>query len=273
MEYLKKTIYRIMTTGATVPCSYRNPETGILITGCTAMTKILIPNTGVTYNIKFGLVQDSEDIGFFDAYMLDTPYKYIQLSGATSAITAQNIIIFERVITGGTTLAASGLATGYSTGYITGTTITPISYNVTGQSSSRLVELRKYVISGTTAQIYVTGGNLTTDGVDLAQTTSDMFVYFLGGIRYVDILSGIASGTTFSFIGQGFIDANFINKPIYKDMNKENIISNPKIYDDVFIIRQELSAFDKNYRLEYITNLVDLETYAGGNFFNIVNNT
>jgi hypothetical protein len=56
-------------------------------------------------------------------------------------------------------------------------------------------------------------------------------------------------------------------------MNKENIISNPEIYDDVFIIRQEISAFDGNYRLEYIQNLIDLETYAGGNFFNIVNNT
>jgi hypothetical protein len=54
---------------------------------------------------------------------------------------------------------------------------------------------------------------------------------------------------------------------------KENIISNPKINDDVFITRQELSAFEKNYRLEYIRNLVDLETYAGGNYFNIINNT
>jgi hypothetical protein len=34
-----------------------------------------------------------------------------------------------------------------------------------------------------------------------------------------------------------------------------------------------LSAFDQNYRLEYIQSLVDLTTYAGGNFFNIVNNT
>ena len=58
-----------------------------------------------------------------------------------------------------------------------------------------------------------------------------------------------------------------------KEVNKKNIISNPKINDDVFISRQQLSAFDKNYRLEYINNLSDLETYAGGNFFNIVNNT
>ena len=56
-------------------------------------------------------------------------------------------------------------------------------------------------------------------------------------------------------------------------MNKENIISNPEIANDVFIDRQEISAFDQNYRLEYIGSLVDLTTYAGGGFFNIVNNT
>jgi len=50
-------------------------------------------------------------------------------------------------------------------------------------------------------------------------------------------------------------------------------VSNPKINDDVFIVRQELSAFDSNYKLEFIRNLVDLTSYAGGNFFNIVNNT
>jgi hypothetical protein len=144
---------------------------------------------------------------------------------------------------------------------------------VTGSSSSRLTELRKYIVSGTTAQIYVTGGNLLTDGVDLGQTTSNKFVYFLGGIKYTDILTGDTSGTTFSFTGQGYSGPDFITAPIYKNPNKENIISNPKIYDDVFIVRQELSAFDQNYRLEYIQSLVDLTTYAGGNFFNIVNNT
>jgi preprotein translocase subunit Sec61beta len=262
-----------MTTGATAPCSYRDPETGVLITGCTATTKYLIPNTGVTYYVKFCLTQDAQDIGFFDAYMLDSGYTYIQLSGATSAITEQNIRKFEQVLSGGTTLAASGLVQLYDNGYITGTTITPTYITITGHSSSRLVELRKYVISGTTAQIYVTGGTSVTDGIVLSQSTGNTIVYFLGGIRYVDTFTGYTSGTTFTFIGQGLSNPNFINKPIYKDMNKENIISNPKIYNDVFIVRQEVSAFDGNYRLEYIQSLVDLTTYAGGNFFNIVNNT
>jgi len=285
MEYIKKTIQLIMTTGTTVPCTYRNirtgelffgcriPKTDVVFSGCTGSCYVIIPNTGVTYNIKFGLVQNSEDIGFFDAYMVDTPYNYIQLYNANPIIAAQNLQKFESILSGQITLAASGLVTGHSTGYITGTAITPISYNVTGQSSSRLTELKKYVIGVPFSQQYVSGGNFSTDGVNYPQSIGNKVVYFLGGIRYVDTLSGPTSGTTFLFFGQGFTNSNFINKPIYKDMNKENIISNPKIYDDVFIVRQEISAFDKNYRLEYISSLVDLTTYAGGKFFNIVNNT
>ena len=145
---------------------------------------------------------------------------------------------------------------------------------VTGSSSSRLTELRKYTITNVFTQQYVNGGTWTTDGVDYPNSVSGVsVVYYLGGIRYVDMLIG-TTGTTFRFTAQGTgSTANFINVPIYQDPNKENIISNPKIYDDVFIIRQELSAFDKNYRLEYIKNLVDLSTYAAGGFFNIVNNT
>jgi hypothetical protein len=235
--------------------------------------------------------------------MDDDSFNYIQLSGATSAITKQNITKFEQVLSGGTTLAASGLAILGDSGNIVGTDeywsggklITPShnhiitgmsywsggtwvslivnsTYMVTGHSSSRLIELRKYVVSGTTAQIYVTGGTVSNDGIDLAQSVGNQIVYYLGGIKYIDLLTGDTSGTTFNFTGLGITSPNFINKPIYKDPNKENIISNPKISNDVFIIRQELSAFENNYKLEHIKNLIDLETYAGGKFFNIVNN-
>ena len=145
---------------------------------------------------------------------------------------------------------------------------------ITGSSSSRLTELRKYTITNVFAQQYVSGGTYLNDGVDYPNSISGVsIVYFLGGIRYVDLLVGYNSGTTFSFTGQGYANPIFIDVPIYKDMNKENIISNPEIANDVFIDRQEISAFDQNYRLEYIGSLVDLTTYAGGGFFNIVNNS
>jgi hypothetical protein len=146
---------------------------------------------------------------------------------------------------------------------------------ISGTSTSRLAELRKYTITSVFSKQYVTGGTYTTDGVDLAQSnTGSSVTYFLGGIKYVDMITGSTSGTTFVFYTpQGITTANFTDAPYYKNPNKENIISNPNIDDDVFIVRQQLSAFDQNYRLEYIKNLSDLTTYAGGNFFNIVNNS
>ena len=146
---------------------------------------------------------------------------------------------------------------------------------ITGSSSSRLPELRKYTITNVFTKQYISGGTVNHDGVDMLNSNPlDKIIYYLGKIMYVDIISGDSSGITYNvYKPEGFTSANFINVPYYKNPNKENIISNPKINDDVFIVRQELSAFDKNFRLEYIRNFADLSTYAGGNFFKIVSNT
>ena len=71
---------------------------------------------------------------------------------------------------------------------------------ITGSSSSRLTELRKYTITNVFAQQYVSGGTYLNDGVDYPNSISGVsIIYFLGGIRYVDLLVGYNSGTTFSF--------------------------------------------------------------------------
>ena len=145
---------------------------------------------------------------------------------------------------------------------------------VTGTTSnSRLLELKKYAINVPFSQQYVSSGSLSVDGVDYPNSVSGItMTYYIGGIKFIDNISAVT--TTFSSIAQGTgSTANFINNFYYKNPNKSKIISNPKINDDVFIIRDDLSALDKNYRLEYIKNMVDLTTYAGGKYFNIINNT
>ena len=256
MELIKKTIYRIMTTGTT--------------TGCTGTCRVIIPDTGVTYNIKFLINQEVKDVGFFEAYMLNSSFDYIDIGATSSGLTK-----FNHYLTGGTTLIGSGLVISHSDGSITGTTgITNTLYTVTGECTSRLLELQKYTASSAFTAQYFSGGTYTVDGVDYPNSHSGISItYYLGGIKYVDLLTGSTTGSTFSFTTQGYLNPNFINKPIYQDPNKENIISNPKISNDVFIIRQEIPAFDGNYRLEYIRKLVDLETYAAGKFFNVINNT
>jgi len=145
---------------------------------------------------------------------------------------------------------------------------------ITGSTNnSRLSELRKYTTSTNFVDQYVSGGNWTTDGVDYPNSVSGVTViYYIGEIKFVDNISTII--TTFSCIAQGTGSTeNFIDELYIKNPNKSKIISNPKINNDVFITRDDLSALDKNYRLEYIRNLVDLTTYAGGRYFNIINNT
>lgn len=144
---------------------------------------------------------------------------------------------------------------------------------ITGRTdNSRLSELKKYAVGVPFTQQYVSGGSWTSDGVDYTNSPAiEYVVYYIGGIQYID--ETLISGTQTKFSYSPNNVGNFIDEPYFKNSNKDKIISNPKINDDVFIIRDNLSAFDKNYRLEYIRNLVDLTTYAGGKYFNIVNNT
>jgi len=65
MEIIKKTILQALTTGTTVPCTYRDIETGELV-DCTNPCRNLIPDLSATYNIKIGLTGVQKDIGFFD---------------------------------------------------------------------------------------------------------------------------------------------------------------------------------------------------------------
>lgn len=137
---------------------------------------------------------------------------------------------------------------------------------------SRLVELKKYAVGVPFSQQYIGGGNWSTDGVDYnVSTVIEYVTYYIGGIKFVDETLVDGTHTTFTYTPnnvENFIDESYIKYP-----DKEKIISNPKIIDDVFIVREHLSAFEKNYRLEYIRSLIDLTTYAGGKYFTIINNT
>lgn len=150
-------------------------------------------------------------------------------------------------------------------------------YTVTGYSSSRLSELEKYVISSNPFVKYVTGGSLTSDGLYSysSGSTGTTYVYYLGGIKYSDIMSSGTTATTTSFLFTvtGFSSANFDNKRIIKIEEKQNLVENTQLSKDVFISRQEQSVFERNYRLRAVGSLNSVLTYAGGNYFTIYNNT
>lgn len=143
---------------------------------------------------------------------------------------------------------------------------------VTGTTHSKLSDLRKYKITNIFNQQYWGNGSFNNDGVVFNQSNPNIkIIYYIGGIKYID---DIVNGTTiFSFIPTGVNSPDFISERIYKDPNKSKLVDSPKIDDDVFIDRQEVSVFEKNYKLEHVGNLSELITYASGRYFNILNNS
>lgn len=144
-------------------------------------------------------------------------------------------------------------------------------YIVTGTSKSRLSELKKYSTSIDLSVAYFTSTTSSQDGLDVSLSVSGKYVYYLGGITYTDNIA--ENTTTFSFQSQGYSSPNFVNRPIVKDEAKQNIIDKPEVSNDVFIIRQSLSAFQNIYRLQDISKITEFENYAGGAKFNIINNS
>jgi hypothetical protein len=146
---------------------------------------------------------------------------------------------------------------------------------ITGTCTSRLSELRKYTVSGTLSDLYFTSTITSVDGVNISLSTDGVkYVYYLGGITYVDQIVGSATTSTFTYMSLGLADPNnFINEPYIKLDSKDNMVDNPIINSDVFIVRQELPVFEQSVRLRGINKLNEIIAYAGGNYFTIYKNT
>lgn len=176
-------------------------------------------------------------------------------------------------------LSANAIDYGFFDTYenFSGGTLYSNTYVVTGTSSNRLEELRKYSVSSDYSIKYLTSTSLLVDGLDISRsiTTGDtnIFVYYIGGITYTNEVSQSLIKTHFSFTNSGFSTNNFENKPIVKLESKDNVVENPIISSDVFISRQEISVFEKSVRLRAINNLSQVISYAGGNYFKIFENT
>jgi hypothetical protein len=213
-------------------------------------------------------------------------FKIVTTTGTTTGCTGNCYVIIPYSGTGVTyntnfLLTANNKDWGFFDTFeqsgATGATISAGTYTVTGTSSSRLSELRKYSRSGTLSQLYFTSTDPSVNGVNLSLTTTgttaSTYVYYVSGITYTDNIITGTTETSFEFVSSGYSSPAFTNLPYIKNENEQNIITSPLISNDVFIIRDENSAFEKNYRLKNINNLTELTYYAGGAYFNIVENT
>lgn len=149
---------------------------------------------------------------------------------------------------------------------------------VTGESQSRLDEVKKYAITGSLSTLFFTANTPTVNGVDpnltVTGVTASTYTYYIGGITYTDEVIFTAVTTTFSFQSLSIFDPNnFDYLPLVKYETKQNLVENSQVSSDVFIVRQQQPVFERNYRLRALNALNDALTYAGGNYFTIYNNT
>jgi hypothetical protein len=221
--------------------------------------KQILFKSGTTYNLNVLFTSTIKDLGFFDTLDNDTEVigqiQYVDSPSGYSFVNSYNFLNF---------------ATDYNI-------LSWYPYTVTGNSRSRLSELEKYVVSTNPAIKYYSGGSVTTDGLSSFSITSAMsaLTYYIGGIKYDDVtFSGAtATTTTFSFTMTSFPWQNFDVKRVIKLESKQNMVENSQVNRDVFIERQSLGVFERNYRLRAVNAVNDIISYAGGDYFTIYNNT
>ena len=141
---------------------------------------------------------------------------------------------------------------------------------VTGITTSRLEELRKYKVSDIFEEKYYMDGTPINNGIVSGSIDSGVVVYYVNGIKYTDKYEN------------NEVKTHFQHTPIEMDVeeggnllkisNYGKSVGLPQIKEDVFIDRDERSGFKDNYIISDMKNLVDIETFAGGNYFNIIKN-
>jgi hypothetical protein len=142
---------------------------------------------------------------------------------------------------------------------------------VSGETFSRLSELRKTINNGDLEDKYFISTDINVNGLNVNESISgDTYVYYIDKIKYVD---DVESNITY-FYGEsyGLNSINSINGNIYKDSSLIDNISKPLIKKDLFIDRPQVNVVEPFFRMKDINELSDLEYYVGGSYYNIYKN-
>lgn len=144
-----------------------------------------------------------------------------------------------------------------------------------GVTTSRLNELRTY---RTESNISEFGDKYVKYDPDIEPKNGYVagsvlmgeIVYYVNDIKYKDIYDEDGN----------FIITHFYLEPKEMDVNEDgyliknnkygNSVDKPRIYLDVFVDRNEKTAFKDNRILSDLTSLLEVTTFAGGNYFNII---
>jgi hypothetical protein len=140
---------------------------------------------------------------------------------------------------------------------------------LSGETTTRLNELKKYKPTNIFTEKYISGGDLNNNGVDYASSVEgEKVIYFINGIKYIDELD--EQRTVFEFEPN---HGETQTQNLVKLFDLSDVINKPKIKNDVFISRQQIPVFVENRMLEELHILYELTTFAGGGHYKIIKNT
>lgn len=141
---------------------------------------------------------------------------------------------------------------------------------ITGVTTSRLNELKKYKVTDVFNEKYHMDGTPIKNGVVSGTIEDGEVIYYVNGIKYIDIYSDNNVETFFEYTPID-MDVN-IGGVLIKRNEYGKSIESPSIFKDVFINRGEISPFKDNHFLCDVNNMIETETFAGGNYFKIIKN-
>ncbi len=142
---------------------------------------------------------------------------------------------------------------------------------VTGITTTRIEEIKKYKIGEIFEENYHQYNPLTKTGLIDADFESGRVVYFINNIKYIDLYdNGEYLHTYFECIPYNIIERTGVN--LIKNKHHLEMVEPPKIKKDIFINRHEKSILKENNLLCELKSILEIETFVGGNYFNIYKN-
>lgn len=142
---------------------------------------------------------------------------------------------------------------------------------VTGVTTSRLYEIKKYKTSDVFEENYILYTPSTKTGLLSGSISEGEVIYMIKGIKYMDQYNNDNYEITFFEYTPTPINLNE-DGFLIKINNYGKSIDKPIIKKDLFVDRNEFSPFKNNLLIRNMENLIDAGSYIGGNYFNIYKN-
>lgn len=141
---------------------------------------------------------------------------------------------------------------------------------IQGETNSRLSELKKYKPTTVFEEKYWGNGDWENNGVDYIESTEQEIIYYIDGIKYIDTIENEVTIQTIQIYQPTDVEENDVF--LLKFVDYGDMVTEPKTKDDVFVNRHQISPLKDNFLINDLTTIKEIQTFVGGNYFNIFKN-